>query len=532
MSSRSILTLMSKVLGNQFAGETWDGWRVLLKAMFALPLTDAELEAFEELTGRSTAPTVPAREVWAIAGRRGGKSIIAALVAVYLTTCRTYKLARGEVGTFMVIAADRRQARVVARYIKGLLHSTPVLEQLIAHETKTEIQLANGLSIEIHSASFRSVRGYTVVGAILDEIAFWPTDDAANPDREILAALRPAMATVPGAMLLCVSSPYARKGELYRAHRDHYGVDGDVLVVQAETRLLNPAVPQEIIDRAYEVDPVAAVAEYGAQFRTDVSGFISREVVDGCTVVDRHELPPVLGVSYSGFVDFAGGSGQDSATLAIAHREFREERSTGVLDLVREVRPPFSPEQVCRDFAGDLKRYRVTRATADRYAADFATEAMRRQGIDLKAADKAKSDLYREFLPALNSGGIELLDLPRLAAQLGGLERRVARGGRDSIDHAPGGHDDVANAVAGALVAVADGKRRRWGVVLSPKEFAATGCADTSSLVERAQQLGVTGSWNNMFQAVARAHHGKQQQAGSSAEEEFIPGGPQRIGML
>ena len=77
MSSRSILTLMSKVLGNQFAGETWDGWRVLLKAMFALPLTDAELEAFEELTGR-TAPTVPAREVWAIVA---GKSIIAALVA-------------------------------------------------------------------------------------------------------------------------------------------------------------------------------------------------------------------------------------------------------------------------------------------------------------------------------------------------------------------------------------------------------------------------------------------------------------------
>ena len=71
MSSRPILTLMSKVFGNQFTGETWDGWRVLLKAMFALPLTDAELEAFEELTGRSTAPTVPAREVWAIAGRRG-----------------------------------------------------------------------------------------------------------------------------------------------------------------------------------------------------------------------------------------------------------------------------------------------------------------------------------------------------------------------------------------------------------------------------------------------------------------------------
>jgi hypothetical protein len=31
------------------------------------------------------------------------------------------------------------------------------------------------------------------------------------------------------------------------------------------------------------------------------------------------------------------------------------------------------------------------------------------------------------------------------------LERRTSRGGRDSVDHAPGSHDDLANACAGAL---------------------------------------------------------------------------------
>jgi hypothetical protein len=55
----------------------------------------------------------------------------------------------------------------------------------------------------------------------------------------------------------------------------------------------------------------------------------------------------------------------------------------------------------------------------------------------------------------LNSRRIELLDIPRLSAQLIGLERRTARGGRDSIDHAPGGHDDVINAAAIALVQAA-----------------------------------------------------------------------------
>ena len=66
-----------------------------------------------------------------------------------------------------------------------------------------------------------------------------------------------------------------------------------------------------------------------------------------------------------------------------------------------------------------------------------------------------KSDIYRDMLPLLNSRKCELLDNRRLISQLHGLERRTARGGRDSIDHGPGAHDDIANAVAGCLVLAA-----------------------------------------------------------------------------
>jgi hypothetical protein len=73
-------------------------------------------------------------------------------------------------------------------------------------------------------------------------------------------------------------------------------------------------------------------------------------------------------------------------------------------------------------------------------------------GIEYAPSEKSKSEIYRDLLPFLNSRKTELLDLPRLATQLIGLERRTARGGRDSIDHAPGTHDDIANCVAGALL--------------------------------------------------------------------------------
>ena len=58
-------------------------------------------------------------------------------------------------------------------------------------------------------------------------------------------------------------------------------------------------------------------------------------------------------------------------------------------------------------------------------------------------------------MPLLNSGRVELPPDRTLQRELLGLERRTSRGGRDSIDHSPGAHDDVANAVAGVLVKVA-----------------------------------------------------------------------------
>jgi hypothetical protein len=56
-----------------------------------------------------------------------------------------------------------------------------------------------------------------------------------------------------------------------------------------------------------------------------------------------------------------------------------------------------------------------------------------------------------ELLPAINSRKVDLLENDRLTNHLIGLERRTARGGKDSIDHAPGQHDDLANVVAGVV---------------------------------------------------------------------------------
>ncbi len=437
-----------------FRGDTWQAWWAFLAALFGLPMDADTLALYRHHTGRVKPPAQAFTEAALICGRRGGKSRILALIAVFLATMQdvTPHLAPGERATIAIIAADKKQARSIFRFAMGLLTETPMLADLVEDSTADSITLRNRVTLEIATASFRVSRGYSFLAVLADEVAFWRTEESsANPDQEILAAIRPGLSNIPGAMLLLASSPYAKRGALYQAFRDHYGRDdAEVLVWRGTTAEMNPRIPQRIIEAAYETDPASAAAEYGAEFRNDIAAFVSREVVDGVTPLDRRELLPMAGTSYLAFVDPSGGSA-DSMTLAIAHK--KGER--GVLDAIREVKPPFSPEAVVAEFCDLLRQYRCTEVTGDRYAGEWPREQFRKLNVTYKLSDRPKSDIYRELLPLLNSGKVELLDLPRLTVQLCGLERRTARGGRDSIDHSPNAHDDVANAAAGALVLAA-----------------------------------------------------------------------------
>ena len=328
-----------------------------------------------------------------------------------------------------------------------MFEESPALAPLIENVTADSISLATQVDIRVQAASFRSIRGISAIAAIADELAFWLNegDSSRNADREIVAALRPALATT-GGPLIAISSPYAKRGELYGAFRKHYGPDGDpfVLVAHAPSRVMNPSLRQSVVDRAFEDDPESARAEYGAEFRSDIEQFVAREVVESCVTRGVTVRPPLSNVNYRAFVDPSGGS-SDSMTLAIAHKEDRRI----AVDCILEKRAPFHPDQTVGEFTGTLKHYRCTTVTGDRYGGEWPRERFAAHGIRYETAEMNRSELYLAMLPLLNSGGIDLPDNQRVISQLCALERRTARSGKDSVDHAPGMHDDVSNAVAG-----------------------------------------------------------------------------------
>ena len=439
---------------------TYTAWHAWLAAMFALPMTEDQQAIYTACTGRAEPPSVPVSEGWLACGRRAGKSFHLAALACYLACFRPWaeNLSPGERASILILATDRMQAKTIFRYAEALLSEVKLLAPLIERQTAEEIELSNRVTIEITSASYRSVRGRTIVAALIDEIAFLRSDEtSANPDEAILSALRPAMATVPGAVLLCASSPYARRGAMWNAYRHWYGVPNDnVLFWRAPTRIMNPTVPQRIIDEAMERDAQSASAEYMAEFRSDVAEWVSRDVIDACTAIGRHEYSREMGKTYRAFIDPAGGSGSDSMTLCVAHREEVGGKVISVVDAVREWVPPFSPSEITAEAVALLKQYNIKRVQGDRWGGDWVREPLKKAGIDYDLSPKSKSEIYRDVLPLLNSHQVELPDISKLANQFCNLERKTGRG-RDSVDHPPGQRDDLANAVAGCLLLTTQG---------------------------------------------------------------------------
>lgn len=433
------------LFGGQFGGESFAAWRALLAGFYGLELDETELATFTALTGRSEAPQGAFSELWMAIGRRGGKTQDAALIAVFNACFIDHrpKLSPGEIATVLLLAADRAQARSAMRYVRGLCDH-PMIKPMIRRQTETSIEFTNRACIEIATASFRAVRGYTLAAVICDEIAYWFTEGA-NPDAETIAALKPGLATL-GGPLIALSSPYAKRGTLWTAFKRHFGGDSTrVLVAQAPSLAMNPTLDPAVVEAAMAEDPERAQAEYGAQFRSDISTFLDIELIERASRSKPLHLPPSEREQYFAFADPNGG-GADEFTLSIAHRE-------GDLTIVDGVwARNGSPAESVEEFAAILRTYRVSMVRGDRYAGRWPSDEFRKHGIEYIASDRDRSALYLDFMARINSGAVILPPDARMQRQFGNLERRTHRGGRDTIDHPPGGHDDRANAVAGATV--------------------------------------------------------------------------------
>lgn len=433
-------------------GKKYASWEVFLKALYGLEMDDDEQQLFAECserTGRAGGFT----ETYVIAGRRSGKSFTASLIAVYEGLFGGFEnaLSPGENAFIFVIATDRAQAKIILQYVRGILEVC--FPDMIERDLAWDIYLKNRIVISIKSCTFRGSRGYSTAAVLCEEMAFWRSEESsANPAAEVLDSVIPSL--MDGAKLIGLSTPYAKFGVLYNTFKEHYGKsDSDILVFKSDTLTLNPTYKQSLIDRFMKRDKAVARSEYFAEWREDVTNFLSESQVDSATLKGIEMQPFMIEHKhrYKAFCDPSGGK-SDSMTLAIAHAD----EGFCVLDFLMEIRAPFNPTEVVKTFVDVLRRYGIHEIEGDRYAGEWVASSYKKRNISYIPSKLDKSQIYLEAQALISMHRVMLLDNKRLKQQLLSLERRVKSGGRDTVDHpqSKGMHDDVCNAALGAVVGV------------------------------------------------------------------------------
>jgi hypothetical protein len=444
-----------QLLADALPGRSWSAWRVLLIAAMGESLNASERKVFQALTGRKHEPGRMVETLLVVAGRRSGKTKAMAVLSTYLSCLCDWSedLSLGERGLALYLAPSERQANVAHDYAADLVDHVELLRSQVASRTASSITLHSGLCLEVQAANWRYSRGATAICITFDECAFlYTSDDAVNSDVELMTALRPSLATTGGPMLL-TSSPSAMEGIVYALWKRHYGAQGDkrILVVQADSRALNPKLRKSVVDRAYEHDAVGADAEYGGRFRQPVSAYLERSVVEKCVEVGVTQRQKIPMTTHLAFADPAGGSGGDSFTCAIGHKTRLHGQDVCVVDALFEARSPFDPDAVTAQCAQLLLSYSVLVVMGDSYASQWPVTAFARNGITYQAAPVNKGEIYQHALPLWTAGRVLMLDNPRAVDQLCGLKRKLGQGGREIIDHPRGAHDDLANSISGLL---------------------------------------------------------------------------------
>lgn len=411
-------------------------------------------------------PASSRRMLALVAGARGGKTrFFVAMPLLWLAlTVPIAHLAPGEEPACLLVAPSKRLARQGLRYIKGAIRKNPKLSAAVVDDNADMISLRRPegptvrLEVIAAKAGGEAGRGFSLLGAALDEACFLRDDDYAVNDVEIWRAIKPRI--IRGGMGILGSTPWVKKGLLYDTWRQQFGRPENALVAHAATRTMRTdSLILEQVSEEEVNDPDNARREFGAEFLgLDASSFFSDEVL-GKAIDTSLELggEPRSGDEVIAGADF--GFRRNSSALAIFHK--RGEKY--VLAELHEKQPledePLVPSEVCAEFAKVLKRHRCSVVVADNHYIESVREHLGAAGISVSPAQGANGqarvdEVYVRTRERLQERRVVLPQSRRLLAQLREVRSRPLAGGGLSIlmpKKPDGSHGDLVAALTLAL---------------------------------------------------------------------------------
>lgn len=422
-----------------------------------------------------TIPQSARRVLVAVCGGRGGKTYtLGALRILHLAvTVSLATMAPGEQAIGLIVGPHKKLANQCLAFVRGAIARDERLTSMVVTDTRETILLQRGdgqVSIESVAASSGgiSLRGRSLVGAVLDECAFFHDENYQVNDKELFRAAAPRV--LPGGQTVLISTPWAEAGLLYdefvanhpapQCAAPNYSGQGTphrAIAAHAPTLLLrgNASEIRGVVESETERDAVNAEREYGAKFLAVGTGlyFDAGAVGRAGTLVLPAQVtrePHVLSVGADlGFTS-------DCAACCVVERTATRARLLEYLEL-RPDPLPLKPAAVYAAFAGIAKRYGVTFIVADQYYSQNAKEEFWKDRIafvETPGGQAGKGDMFTVARSYIHEGRADLPSDARVLQQFREVTAKPTPGGGMSIVQprkGKGGHGDVVSAYVAAL---------------------------------------------------------------------------------
>lgn len=402
-------------------------------------------------------------------GRRGGKSTTLCRVGLVEALYGTHVINPGDVGIVGVVSVSRDEAVQRLRTIKAILDVLKVAYRPI--DGGVELTL-RPIVFKVFTASISGVVGGTWISAICDEVARWrDADTGANPASEVLASLRPTMATMPSAKLFLSSSPLGNL-DAHAVAFDQGDTDHQ-RVAFAETWTANPSISEL---ETHELEPTDRIwrREYAAQPQGQLSACFDIEDINEAMV---RVLPP--GYTASPWVlaiDASRGGGGDSWTWCLARwcpPPARSELPALLqVPLIGEVPRVFTTDQAVEYLCGIAWSQGVRTIIGDQFEAGALSVLFGKAGFTFREmtwGQKSKREAVDRLERWLHDGTILLPAHETLRRQLTEYSEKITKTG--SIAYGGrGAHDDYAQAIL--TLTMADIERLLQGSPVRTSRFA------------------------------------------------------------
>lgn len=450
LEAMDIIQFAEDILGLSF--DDRPAQKVILKALYGLPLTDDELEIYSVLTKGEKYVARERSEAVLVLGARSGKSFLSAVIACYEAIVNAEKWRRylnpGEVGYILIVATRLLQSQqIIGAAVLRMLNNSKV-SHYIDEAIATEIKLTNDLTIMSMPCNSTSGRGLPICCLILDELA-WYRQEGPRQDDKIFKALRPRMSQFRGAKFLAISTPASKQGLLYSLYDE--GLDKDRptpnrLTVQGPTLLINPMVDPEFLESEKKRDPDNFDREFQALFCEQTDAFFPEDLLNKCFTLSG-DIAYDSRYRYFAAVDQSGLSGNDLFAFSIAHTE--KERT--ILD-VQISWCTRDGDKIVKEIADVCGRYGIMKITIDRYGSGWVRQSFENAGFEVDVRPMLPQ-IYVNLKSLVISGRVSLPDIKGLRQ---GLLRTVGFYGRSatlSIGHerSKEGHGDEADSCACAV---------------------------------------------------------------------------------